>query len=53
MKNLINIISNEHGHGYGITGKDLLKIVFFIVTAPVSIPVVIVREKLKKRKSKD
>lgn len=47
-----NIINNQNGHGYGISGKDLLKILGGIIIAPVYIPVILIKEKLKKRKEK-
>ena len=51
MKTFKKIISNEHGHGY-IGIKDLLKIGAIIVTFPVSVPVLIIKDKIKKKKDK-
>lgn len=48
MKKFLN---NEKGHGY-IGVKDLLKIGAIIVTFPVSVPVLIIKDKIKKKKEK-
>lgn len=47
-----NILNNENGHGYGISGKDLLKIIGGIIIAPVAIPVIIIKKKLEEKKEK-
>lgn len=48
MKNLIN---NENGH-WGISGKDVLKIIGGIIIAPIALPVIIIKQKIKDRKDK-
>lgn len=46
------MINNNRGHGYpGI--KDWLKVLGVIVTAPISIPVLIIKDKIKKKKEGD
>lgn len=45
-----NLVCNENGHGIVPSTKDVLKIVGVLVTFPVSIPVIILKEKLKKKK---
>lgn len=42
-------LNNQKGHGYP-SGKDWLKVLGVIVTAPISIPVLLIKEKLDKRK---
>ena len=46
------IICNEKGHGQVPSGKDLLKIGLFIITAPISIPFLLIKDKIKKKKEK-
>lgn len=46
------ILNNENGHGYGMSGKDLLKILGGIIIAPIAIPVIVIKKKLKERKEK-
>ena len=53
MKNLIKILSNQSGHGYVPSFKDLLKIGATILTFPISVPVLMLVDKIKrKRKEK-
>ena len=52
MKTLKLILGNESGHGMAIEPKDLLKIGAVILTFPISIPILIIRDKIKKRKKK-
>lgn len=47
-----NIINNQNGHGYGISGKDILKLIGGIIISPIAIPVIIVKKKLKERKER-
>lgn len=44
-----NIINNENGHGQVPSGKDLLKVGLVLVTFPVSLPVIWIKEKIKKK----
>ena len=46
----MKLISNQSGHGIVPSTKDVLKIVGFLVTLPVSLPVLIIKEKIKKKK---
>lgn len=50
MNSLKKVVANQDGHGQVPSGKDLLKLGFFIITLPVSLPVLIIKEKLKKKK---
>ncbi len=49
-----NILNNQNGHGYVPSGKELLKIgaqfLGIILTAPISIPVMIILDKRKQKK---
>lgn len=46
------IINNQKGHGQVPTGKDLLKLGLFIITFPVSIPILLIKEKIDKKREK-
>jgi hypothetical protein len=46
------IICNQNGHGQVPSGKDLLKIGLGILTFPITLPILLIKEKLKKRKEK-
>jgi len=47
-----NIINNQNGHGQAPSGKDILKIIGGILIAPIALPVIIIKKKLKERKEK-
>ena len=47
----MNIINNQKGHGYPDL-KDWLKVVGVIITFPVSIPVILIKDKIKNKKEK-
>jgi hypothetical protein len=47
-----NIINNQNGHGQIPSGKDILKIIGGILLAPIALPVIIIKKKLKERKEK-
>lgn len=44
-------VKNQKGHGYPTT-KDWLKVLGVIPTAPISIPVLIIKKKLKNKDKK-
>lgn len=46
-----SFIDNQNGHGYP-SGKDWLKVFGIIITAPISLPVLYIRDKIKKSKEK-
>jgi hypothetical protein len=46
------ILFNQNGHGQVPGGKDLLLIALGVLTAPISVPVMIVIKKIKKKKEK-
>lgn len=52
MKTFFLIVGNEHGHGYGISLKDVAKILGGLILAPVVVPVIIIKDKIKKHKEK-
>lgn len=42
-------LNNQNGHGYPSL-KDWLKVLGVVVTTPISIPVILLKEKIKKKK---
>ena len=48
------LLFNQNGHGQVPSGKEMLKIIGILLTAPISFPVLILIDKIKeKRKEKD
>jgi len=45
-----NLLFNNHGHGQVPTTKEMLKILGVLLTAPISIPVIMLIEKIKRKK---
>jgi len=43
---------NNSGHGQVPSGKDMLKIIGVVLTCPVSIPVLMLIDKIKAKKEK-
>jgi hypothetical protein len=42
------ILNNQNGHGQVPSAKDVLLILLVLITLPISLPIIILREKFKK-----